>query len=126
MGVFFAMFIAITSILGSVVNGRYELAIMLPVKDEDAIINASDAEIETYMLTSGSFSINAGKRLKSSSENKHIIKQKYYIRETRNGETVAHALQDTVYITGSYSDNIADPTVQIIRTREIDMRILKG
>ena len=93
---------------------------------EDAIINASDAEIETYMLTSGSFSINAGKRLKSSSENKHIIKQKYYIRETRNGETVAHALQDTVYITGSYSDNIADPTVQIIRTREIDMRILKG
>tara|TARA_B100001564_G_scaffold359355_1_gene380802 strand:+ start:4681 stop:5058 length:378 start_codon:yes stop_codon:yes gene_type:complete len=94
--------------------------------DEDAIINASDAEIETYMLTSGSFSINAGKRLKSSSENKHIIKQKYYIRETRNGETVAHALQDTVYITGSYSDNIADPTVQIIRTREIDMRILKG
>ena len=26
----------------------------------------------------------------------------------------------------SYSDNIADPTVQIIRTREIDMRILKG
>ena len=94
--------------------------------DEDAIINASDAEIETYMLTSGSFSINAGKRLKSSSENKRIIKQKYYIRETRNGETVAHALQDTVYITGSYSDNIADPTVQIIRTREIDMRILKG
>ena len=94
--------------------------------DEDAIINASDAEIETYMLTSGSFSINAGKRLKSSSENKHIIKQKYYIRETRNGETVAHALQDTVYITGSYSDNIADPTVQIVRTREIDMRILKG
>ena len=94
--------------------------------DEDAIINASDIEVETYMLTSGSFSINAGKRLKSSSENKHIIKQKYYIRETRNGETVAHALQDTVYITGSYSDNIADPTVQIVRTREIDMRILKG
>ena len=94
--------------------------------DEDAIINASDAEIETYMLTSGSFSINAGKRLISSSENIHIIKQNYYIRETRNGETVAHALQDTVYITGSYSDNIADPTVQIIRTREIDMRILKG
>ena len=93
---------------------------------EDAIINASDAEVETYMLTSGSFSLNAGKRLKSSSENKHMIKQKYYIRETRNGETVAHALQDTIYITGSYSDNIADPTIQILRTREIDMRILKG
>lgn len=33
----YALFIAITSILGSVANGRYELAIMLPDKDEDAL-----------------------------------------------------------------------------------------
>lgn len=32
-----ALFIAITSILGSIANGRYEFAIMLPSKDEDAI-----------------------------------------------------------------------------------------
>ena len=32
-----ALFIAITAILGSISNGRYELAIMLPEKDEDAI-----------------------------------------------------------------------------------------
>jgi len=32
-----ALFVAITSILGSIANGRYELAIMLPRKDEDAI-----------------------------------------------------------------------------------------
>ena len=32
-----ALFVAITSILGSIANGRYELAIMLPKKDEDAI-----------------------------------------------------------------------------------------
>ncbi len=32
-----ALFIAITSIIASVVNGRYELAIMLPEHDEDAI-----------------------------------------------------------------------------------------
>ena len=32
-----ALFVAITAILGSIVNGRYELAIMLPKKDEDAI-----------------------------------------------------------------------------------------
>lgn len=32
-----ALFIAITAILGSIANGRYELAIMLPEKDEDAI-----------------------------------------------------------------------------------------
>lgn len=33
----FALFLAITTIIGSVANGRYELAIMLPEKDEDAI-----------------------------------------------------------------------------------------
>lgn len=33
----FALFVAITSILGSIANGRYELAIMLPKKDENAI-----------------------------------------------------------------------------------------
>ena len=33
----FALFLAISSILATVVNGRYELAIMLPKKDEDAI-----------------------------------------------------------------------------------------
>lgn len=32
-----ALFVAITSIFGSIANGRYELAIMLPEKDEDAI-----------------------------------------------------------------------------------------
>jgi len=33
----FALFVAITSILASISSGRYELAIMLPKKDEDAI-----------------------------------------------------------------------------------------
>ena len=33
----FALFVAITSIFGSIANGRYELAIMLPKEDEDAI-----------------------------------------------------------------------------------------
>lgn len=33
----FALFLAITTIVGSIANGRYELAIMLPKKDEDAI-----------------------------------------------------------------------------------------
>jgi O-antigen/teichoic acid export membrane protein len=32
-----ALFIAITSIFGSIANGRYELAVMLPKKDENAI-----------------------------------------------------------------------------------------
>lgn len=33
----FALFIAITSVFGSIATGRYELAIMLPKKDENAI-----------------------------------------------------------------------------------------
>ena len=32
-----ALFVAVTAILGSIANGRYELAIMLPEKDDDAI-----------------------------------------------------------------------------------------
>jgi len=32
-----ALFVAVTAVLGSIANGRYELAIMLPAKDEDAI-----------------------------------------------------------------------------------------
>jgi len=32
-----ALFVAITTIMGAVVNGRYELAIMLPAEDDDAI-----------------------------------------------------------------------------------------
>ena len=32
-----ALFLSITNIIGSVANGRYELAIMLPKEDEDAI-----------------------------------------------------------------------------------------
>ena len=37
----FALFLAITNIIGSVANGRYELAIMLPEEDEDAINTAA-------------------------------------------------------------------------------------
>lgn len=33
----FALFISVVSVLGSIVNGRYELAIMMPEKDEDAL-----------------------------------------------------------------------------------------
>jgi O-antigen/teichoic acid export membrane protein len=33
----FALFVAITAMFGSIVSGRYELSIMLPKKDEDAI-----------------------------------------------------------------------------------------
>jgi hypothetical protein len=103
-----------------------ELAVPAHFIYEDAILAASDLTETTYNITSGSFSISAGRRIKSESEDKHLVQQKYYIRETRQGSTIAHSLQATIYHTGSYSDSIDNPTIQIIRTREIDMRILKG
>lgn len=46
----FALFFSITAIFGSIANGRYELAIMLPKKDEDAInIFALGFIITTFM-----------------------------------------------------------------------------
>ena len=47
----FALFIAITGIFGSFVNGRYELAIMLPKKDEDAINIAALGIILTTVIS---------------------------------------------------------------------------
>ena len=41
----FALYIAITAILTILVTGRYELAIMLPKEDEDAVNILSISEI---------------------------------------------------------------------------------
>ena len=47
----FALFIAIASIFGTIVNGRYELAIMLPRKDEDAINIFALGFIITFVIS---------------------------------------------------------------------------
>jgi O-antigen/teichoic acid export membrane protein len=47
----FALFLAIISILGSVASGRYEFAIMLPERDEDAINIVALGLIITLLLT---------------------------------------------------------------------------
>lgn len=47
----FALFFAIASILGSLANGSYELAIMLPKKDEDAINIVALGFIITVILS---------------------------------------------------------------------------
>ncbi len=47
----FALFLAITNIIGSVANGRYELAIMLPEEDEDAINTAALGFIISSILS---------------------------------------------------------------------------
>ena len=47
----FALFVAVGSIVGSLANGRYELAIMLPRKDEDAINIAALGLIISICMT---------------------------------------------------------------------------
>ena len=47
----FALFIAIASIFGTIVNGRYELAIMLTRKDEDAINIFALGFIITFVIS---------------------------------------------------------------------------
>ena len=47
----YAIFVAIITILGSIVSGRYELAILLPERDDDAInIFALGLLIITFMV----------------------------------------------------------------------------
>ena len=53
----FALFIAITSILATIANGRYELAIMLPKKDEDAINIFALGFIITCIMTIITFAV---------------------------------------------------------------------
>ena len=48
----FTIFIAVSSIFGSIANGRYELAIMLPKKDDDAINIFALGFIITVFLSS--------------------------------------------------------------------------
>ena len=47
----YAIFLAIITILGSIISGRYELAIMLPKSDEDAINIFALGLIITFILT---------------------------------------------------------------------------
>jgi len=47
----FALFMAIASIFGTIVNGRYEVAIMLPRKDEDAINIFALGFIITFVIS---------------------------------------------------------------------------
>ena len=47
----FALFVSMSSIFGTLVNGRYELAIMLPKKDEDAIQICALGFIITFCLS---------------------------------------------------------------------------
>ena len=88
----------------------------------DDVGMASDVEVEKIM----SGSIIVGFIHKSQTENKQYTEQRLYINETENGQIVGRAVTGVNYITGSYSDTLATPTLQIVGTRAKDRTVLKG
>ena len=83
---------------------------------------ASDLENEKIM----SGSIIVGFIHKSQTENKQYTEQRLYVNETENGQVVGRAVTGINYITGSYSDTLTTPTLQIIGQRPKDRTVLKG
>jgi len=88
----FALFVAITSIFGSISAGRYELAIMLPEEDEDAINIFALGFIITSIL---SFTLLI----------LIILFQKYFVRILDNEEIGywLYFIPLTVFFTGFYN-----------------------
>jgi len=87
-----------------------------------AIYNADDVEQEKIQ----SDGIVVGHILKSRSEDKQIAEQRHYINETENGAIVGRAIQNQTFITGSYSDSLTTPTLQILGSWPKDRTVLKG
>lgn len=84
----------------------------------------TSSDLETQQIESDG--IIVGHILKSSSENKQYTEQRHYTNETENGAIVGRAVSYRTYITGSYSDTLTTPTLQIVGTREKDRSVLKG
>ena len=83
---------------------------------------ASDLENEKVM----SGSIIVGNICKSRSNDKQFVEQRHYITEIENNSIVGWAVSTRTYITGSYSDTLTRPTIQIIGTRPKDRTVIKG
>ena len=88
----------------------------------NAVSMASDLENEKIM----SGSIIVGNICKSRLNDKQFVEQRYYTTETENGSIVGWAISTRSYTTGSYSDVLTIPTIQIIGTRPKDRTVIKG
>ena len=88
----------------------------------DAVTSASD--LETQKIDDNG--IIVGHILKSNSENKQYTEQRYYINEIENESIVGRTIHHCTYQTGSYSDSLTTPTLQIVGTTTKDRTVLKG
>tara|TARA_R100000734_G_C3317212_1_gene110137 strand:+ start:953 stop:1315 length:363 start_codon:yes stop_codon:yes gene_type:complete len=86
-------------------------------------VNAS-ADLETKSYTSEGVIVGFIK--KSKSNDKQLSIQRYFINELENGEIVGRSISYKTYETGSYNDTLTEPTLQVIRERQIDRTVLEG
>ena len=54
------------------------------------------------------------------------IQRKHAVETTPSGDFICHALIGKSITTGSYSDSLTNPSLQIIETRVKDTTILRG
>tara|TARA_B100000287_G_scaffold411306_1_gene440639 strand:+ start:477 stop:860 length:384 start_codon:yes stop_codon:yes gene_type:complete len=106
-----------------------EASKVLPVIEtyENAIRTAGDFENQKFTATNNGVNLIIGHNIKSNSENKQMtIQRKHAVETTPAGNFICHALIGKSVSTGSYSDSLTTPSVQIIETRIKDTRILRG
>jgi len=63
---------------------------------------------------------------KSKTADKQYIEQRHYINEMENGSVVGRTVSYRTFTTGSYTDSLSRPTLQILRERPFDRTVLKG
>tara|TARA_R100001082_G_C4304386_1_gene133913 strand:- start:287 stop:658 length:372 start_codon:yes stop_codon:yes gene_type:complete len=88
----------------------------------DSVTAANDCESQKVE----SNGIIVGNVLKSSSENRQYIEQRHYTNEMEDGEIVGRAVTYISYTTGSYSDSLTMPSLQVVGERIKNRTVLKG
>ncbi len=88
----------------------------------DEVNMSSDLETKSYKIDG----VIVGFIKKSKSNDKQLAIQRHLINELENGEIVGRSVSYKTYETGSYTDTLTEPTLQVIRYRQIDRSVLKG
>ena len=88
----------------------------------DEVNISSDLETKSYE----SDGVITGFIKKSKTNDKQIAIQRHFINELENGEVVGRSISYKTYETGSYNDTLTEPTLQVIRERQIDRSVLEG
>ena len=82
------------------------------------------SDLETECIKSNNIIVGFIKKTKTN--NKQIAIQRHYINELDQDRIVGRSVSYKTYETGSYNDTLTEPTLQVIRERQIDRSVLEG